>query len=114
MTSSIVHGKYVITRASGAETNVLENGAVYERDGVVEDVGTVGEIKGRHPDVPVFGGDDYLVMPGLVNAHHHGKGVSPLMKGSLDDHLEYWMADSWGRKPVDMYLDTLYSCMKML
>ena len=36
------------------------------------------------------------------------------MKGSLDDHLEYWMADSWGRKSVDMYLDTLYACMKML
>ena len=24
------------------------------------------------------------------------------------------MADSWGRKSVDMYLDTLYACMKML
>ena len=114
MTSSIVHGRYLITKASGPETEVLEHGAVYERDGVVEEVGPVGELKGRHPDVPVLGGDEYLVMPGLVNAHHHGKGVSPLMKGSLDDHLEYWMADSWGRKPVDMYLDTLYACMKML
>ena len=114
MTSSIVHGRYVITKASGAETNVLENGAIYERDGVIEEVGTFEEVRSRHPDAPVMGGDDFLVMPGLVNAHHHGKGVSPLMKGSLDDHLEYWMADSWGRKPVDMYLDTLYSCMKML
>ena len=114
MTSSIVHGRYLITKASGPETNVLENAAVYERDGVVVEVRPAEELKGRHPDTQVLGGDDFLVMPGLVNAHHHGKGVSPLMKGSLDDHLEYWMADSWGRKPVDMYLDTLYSCMKML
>ena len=114
MTSSIVHGKYLITRASGEDTQVLNGGAVFERDGVVEEVGPVGELKARHPGVQVIGGDDFLVMPGLVNAHHHGKGVSPLMKGSLDDHLEYWMADSWGRKPVDMYLDTLYACMKML
>ena len=114
MTSSIVHGRYLITRASGHETKVLEQGAVYQSNGVIEDVGTLGEIQGRHPDAPVLGGEDFLVMPGLINAHHHGKGVSLLMKGSLDDHLEYWMADSWGRKPVDMYLDTLYACMKML
>lgn len=114
MTSSIVHGRYLITRASGHETNVLEQGAIYQTDGEIEEVGTFGEVRERHPDVSIIGGDDFLVMPGLVNAHHHGKGVSPLMKGSLDDHLEYWMADSWGRKPVDMYLDTLYACMKML
>ena len=114
MSESIVHGRHLITRASGPETEVLEHGAIYQSDGVVREVGTFADIKGRHPDAPTIGGDDFLVMPGLVNAHHHGKGVSPLMKGSLDDHLEYWMADSWGRRPVDMYLDTLYACLKML
>ena len=114
MTSSIVHGRYLITRASGHETSVLQGGAIYQRDGVIEEVGAFQELSLKHPDAPVLGGDDFLVMPGLINAHHHGKGVSPLMKGSLDDHLEYWMADSWGRKSVDMYLDTLYACMKML
>lgn len=114
MVESIIHGKYVITRASGPDTTVLENGAVYEQDGVVVEVGAFEDLRNRRPDVPVIGGEEFLVMPGLINAHHHGKGVSPLMKGSLDDHLEYWMADSWGRKPVDTYLDTLYACMKML
>ena len=115
MTSSIVHGRYLITRASGHETSVLEQGAIYQNNyGVIKEVGAFQELSQKHPDVPVLGGDDFLVMPGLINAHHHGKGVSPLMKGSLDDHLEYWMADSWGRKSVDMYLDTLYACMKML
>ena len=114
MTSSIVHGRYLITRASGHETSVLQGGAIYQRDGVIEEVGAFQELSQKHPDAPVLGGDDFLVMPGLINAHHHGKGVSPLMKGSLDDHLEYWMADSWGRKSVDMYLDTMYACMKML
>ena len=114
MTASIVHGRYVITRAWGDETSVVEDGAVYQKNGVIEEVGAFEDVRSRYPDTPVIGGDDFLVMPGLVNAHHHGKGISPLMKGSLDDHLEYWMADSWGRKPVDMYLDTLYACMKML
>ena len=114
MSENIVHGRYLITRASGHETSVLEQGAIYQNNGVIKEVGAFQELSQKHPDVPVLGGDDFLVMPGLINAHHHGKGVSPLMKGSLDDHLEYWMADSWGRKSVDMYLDTLYACMKML
>ena len=114
MAESIVHGRYLITQASGDDTRVLEDGAVYQRDGVIEEAGLFREVRRKRPDVPVLGGDDFLVMPGLVNAHHHGKGITPLMKGSLDDHLEYWMADSWGRKSVDVYLDTLYACMKMM
>ena len=77
MTSSIVHGRYLITRASGHETGVLQGGAVYQRDGVIEEVGTFQELSQTHPDAQVLGGDDFLVMPGLINAHHHARGSAP-------------------------------------
>ncbi|MDQ3670367.1 MAG: amidohydrolase family protein, partial [Actinomycetota bacterium] len=62
-----------------------------------------------------LGSDRHLVMPGLVNTHHHGQGLSTIQLGLRDDLLEFWLADFWAKvKPLDAYLDTLYGDLKLI
>ncbi|MEE3246933.1 MAG: amidohydrolase, partial [Chloroflexota bacterium] len=78
MSTSIIHGKYVICEA-GVESQVsrvISDGAVFQRGGIIEAVGTYDEIKAVHHADEELGGPSYVVIPGLVNAHHHGRGVS--------------------------------------
>ena len=55
-----------------------------------------------------------MVFPGLVNAHHHGRGVTTLQMGICDDSLETWILAGWGRRPADHYLMTLYTALQMI
>ncbi len=44
-------------------------------------------------------------MPALANAHDHGRGLSRLAYGALDDALEIWLAGASAlHPPVDPYL----------
>jgi 5-methylthioadenosine/S-adenosylhomocysteine deaminase len=38
-----------------------------------------------------------LLMPGLVNAHQHGRGISQVLLGYPDDRLEPWIAQRRAR-----------------
>ena len=50
-------------------------------------------------------------MPGLINSHHHGKGLSHLQRGIKDGPLEVWIHDFFTQfnYGVNTYLDTLLS-----
>jgi 5-methylthioadenosine/S-adenosylhomocysteine deaminase len=56
---------------------------------------------------------DHVLIPGLVNAHHH-VGITPLQAGSLDHHLEEWIGAGAVRRGLDPYLDTLFSAVEMV
>ena len=116
MASSLIRGRYVISRAgSDAQSStVIADGAVYQKDGVIEDVGPYAEVKSRRQADEEIGGSGYLVFPGLVNSHHHGRGLSTLQLGTTDDCLETWILSGWGRRPVDDYLMTLYTTMQQI
>jgi cytosine/adenosine deaminase-related metal-dependent hydrolase len=116
MASSLIRGKYVICRAGAdAESStVLTDGAIFQRDGVIEDVGDYATLKASHQPDEEIGGPNYVVFPGLVNAHHHGRGVSTFQMGTCDDSLETWILSGWGRRPYDHYLMTLYTALQMM
>ncbi|MCH7996670.1 MAG: amidohydrolase family protein [Chloroflexi bacterium] len=114
MASSIIHGKHLVKRARGDSSEVITDGAFYQKDGTIIDVGPYQDLKSRYPGETDIGGDSFLVIPGLVNSHHHGHGITSLQIGGLDDQLEYWMVGNLGHKAVDPYLDTLYASMKLL
>jgi len=78
MATSIVRGKYVIARAGSdaGSTTVYSDGAVFQRDGVIEDIGPYAAVKAAHDADEELGGLNYVVFPGLVNCHHHGRGVT--------------------------------------
>lgn len=116
MSASLIRGKYVVARAGtdADSTTVITDGAVFQRDGVIEDVGPYDVLKSRHDADAEIGGPNHLVIPGLVNAHHHGRGVTSLQLGACDDSLESWILTGWGRRPYDNYLMTLYSAIQMM
>jgi len=116
MASSLIRGKYVICRAGtdAGSSTVLTDGAIFQRDGVIEDVGDYAHLKSSYNADEEIGGQNYIVFPGLVNAHHHGRGVTTFQMGTCDDSLERWIIDGWGRRPWDHYLMTLYTAMQMI
>ena len=77
-------------------------------------MGAYDEIKAAHQADEEVGGPRFVVMPGLVNAHHHGRGVSTFQMGCIDDCLETWILSGWGRRPYDQYLMTLYTAIQMI
>ena len=82
----LVRGKYVFTGDT-----VLEDGAVAIENDTVCAVGAWETMQQTYRDAIVEGGDDFWVIPGLVNAHHHSNGVSNLLQGLDDDFLEPWL-----------------------
>jgi 5-methylthioadenosine/S-adenosylhomocysteine deaminase len=112
--SSLVRGRYVVARTLGRDgAEVVEDGAVFQQDGVIRDVGAYETLRQRHRADEVLGSPDHVVLPGFVNAHHH-VGLTPFQLGSPDYPLELWFASRLGARAVDPYLDTLYSAFEML
>ncbi len=114
MSSSLIRGKYVICKITGPNAaQVVSDGAVYQRDGAIVEVGRYEDLRQRHSDVEVIGSPNYVVMPGLVNDHFH-VGFSPFQMGSPDLPLELWQASRMGARRVDPYLDQIYGAIQMI
>ena len=114
MASSLIHGKYVICQViSRTEAEVIEDGAVFQRDGTIIDIGPIQQLAAKYQPDEVFGSDGHVVMPGFVNSHHH-VGLTPLQLGSPDYPLELWFASRMAARDVPPYLDTLYSAFEMI
>jgi cytosine/adenosine deaminase-related metal-dependent hydrolase len=67
----------------------------------------------HHPGADVVGTQADVVLPGLVNAHHH-TGLSPLQRGVPPAPLELWLPQFVGLRRIDARLDTLYSAIEMI
>ena len=69
---------------------------------------------GQHPDVPVMGGDDLLILPGLVNSHDHGRALGAVALGLPDDLLEVWLAGLGSLPPVPPRLAAEYEGWQLI
>ena len=115
MAATLVRGRYVLVRAElDGSSLVLSDGAVAHEGGVVTDVGGFEDLRRRHPEAEVIGNGRQFLIPGLVNAHHHGRGVTGFQMGQADGPLEPWIHRGWGRQPLDLRLMTLYTVMQMV
>ena len=92
---------------------LLEDGAVAHADGRILAVGTHAELVAAHPQARVRHFSHHVLMPGLVNAHHH-LGLTPLQMGSPDLPLELWFASRLAGRDLDLELDTLYSAFELI
>src|SRR6266851_6194471 len=114
MTESIVRAKWVVRGVRNRdEAEIVEDGAVHHRDGVIVAVGRYEDLRRDNPSVLVEGSSDHMILPGFVNSHHH-VGLTPLQLGSPDHALELWFASRMPARSVDLYLDTLYSAFEMI
>jgi hypothetical protein len=95
----LVRGRHVITDPAVGDPGVLEDGAVLVSGSRITEVGAWAALRRRHPRARVVGNGRQLVMPGLVDAHSHGRALSPIQKGVLNDYLENNLLD-WAFMPV--------------
>jgi 5-methylthioadenosine/S-adenosylhomocysteine deaminase len=114
MSMSLIRSRALITRAIDRETwEEIADGAVLQKDGIVEAIGTFAELKKRYPDVAVIGTGNEILVPGFVNGHHH-IGLTPVQLGSPDMPLELWFVTRMVTRNLNLYLDTLYSAFEMI
>ncbi len=115
MSYTLVWGAELLTYNSAAGRVIaVDNGALVEKDGIILEVGGKEELKLHHPDAEELGSSNCMVLPGFVNAHHHGKGVSNFQLGTLDEGLELWILELRKQREVDPYLDTLLAAIKQI
>jgi len=108
MSTKLIYGKYLVT---DAET-VIPSGALFVEDDKIVDVGTHQRISREHKAQTTLGSSETLIIPGLVNAHSHGKGITDFQRGQIDDTLETWKWRTYPR--IDPYYDTLWSALSLL
>lgn len=72
---------------------VLTEHAVLVEDSIIAAVGPVEQLRADHPGVTEVRLDDQVLMPGLVNTHHH----SGILRGTAE-HLPVW---EWLRVHID-------------
>src|SRR5687768_10946007 len=114
MASSLVRGRHVICKVDNRDhAIIIEHGAVFQRDGVIVEVGKFADLSVKHRADETLGSDQHVVLPGFVNSHHH-VGLTAFQMGTPDLPLELWMADRVRKRDVDPYLDTLYSAFEMI
>lgn len=91
--SLLVRGKYVLTDASDGVDGLLRDAAVYIDGNTIRETGGWETLRARHPEAEVLGDGTDFVMPGIIDAHSHGRGVSYVQKGIPYDFLENCLYD---------------------
>src|SRR4051812_24099532 len=89
----ILRGRYLLTDPRKKEKGVLKNGAIAIKGDRIAAVGAFEELQRANPGAKVLGNGRQLLMPGLVDAHSHGRGMSPIQKGVKNDFLENALFD---------------------
>jgi cytosine/adenosine deaminase-related metal-dependent hydrolase len=109
----LVRGKYALTRAEpGGRSRLLTDAAVVVRDGTIVDAGPYTELRDRHTVDSEIGTGRQFLMPGLINAHHHGFGVTMIQLGVLDCCLEVHVHRLKARRLLEPYTMALYTIMQ--
>src|SRR6516165_2501716 len=114
MATSLIRSRAMITRAIDRRRwEEIADGAVLQEDGVITAIGTYKDLAAKHPNAPVLGSGNEILLPGFVNGHHH-IGLTPVQLGSPDMPLELWFITRMVIRNLDLYLDTLYSAFEMI
>jgi cytosine/adenosine deaminase-related metal-dependent hydrolase len=117
--ATLIHGRWLVRDwTAPPASGVLEDGALYQEAGTIVDVGSYAALRRRYPSAQHVGDADTIVIPGFVNAHSHGRGVTTFQKRQRDEHLELRVLDLMARSrdapAIDPRLDILWSCVKQI
>ncbi len=92
--------------------------AVEGAQAVLVDGSTIAAVAPRAslaaPDAEQIELPNCLIMPGLVNAHQHGRGISQIQLGYPDARLELWINQRRARGAPDPYPLALLAAAEML
>ncbi len=119
---TILYGGWLV-RSWAPFEDVIAKGALAVRDGRIQRVGDYDELTRAYPNARLIGDNDLILIPGFVNAHSHGRGLTTFQQGYADEPLELRIlrissratcACAEHQRPTDWYTDTLYSCFKQI
>jgi cytosine/adenosine deaminase-related metal-dependent hydrolase len=114
MATSLIRSRAMITRVIDRKSwEEIPDGALLQEEGTIIAIGTYKDLKAKHPNAPVLGSGNEILLPGFVNGHHH-VGLTPVQLGSADMPLELWFITRMVIRNLDLYLDTLYSAFEMI
>lgn len=84
----LIRGKYMLTVSPRGDLCFKEDHAVWVQGDTIQELGPYQELAARHPQDTVLGNGKQLLMPGLIDAHTHGAGLSYVQRGVKLDYLE--------------------------
>jgi 5-methylthioadenosine/S-adenosylhomocysteine deaminase len=108
----ILQPEYLLPGPTAA--GILHGAAVAVVSNRIAAVAAPPELAARWPDARVIALPDCVVMPGLVNAHQHGRGLSQIQLGYHDTFLESWIAGRRARGALDAYAVTRLAAARMV
>lgn len=94
--------------------NMPEPDTVAVANGCIADVGPADALCQRYSNAELVELGDAILLPGFVNAHQHGRGLSQIQLGLPDDMLEPWIARRRGRGAPDIYCLTRLAALEMI
>lgn len=107
----ILAGDHVVEDYSGRSRS---NAAVVIENERVADIIPIEDARRVFPGDEIVGGPGHIVIPGLIDAHQHGRGVSNIQRGVADGPLEEWLVRLRGLWPMDTYLTTAVAALRLL
>jgi 5-methylthioadenosine/S-adenosylhomocysteine deaminase len=99
---------------SGASAALVEDGAIAWKGEQIIAAGSYAEVRPDFPDAPCHFFRNHLVMPGLINAHDHERGLGTLQMGVPDAPLELWISGLFALRALDPSLAALYDGLTLL
>ncbi|WP_416210079.1 amidohydrolase family protein, partial [Anaerolinea sp.] len=108
MTTLLVKNISFLVTMDGARREIV-NGAIFARDGIIEQVGQTADLPTTADRVLDLSG--YIVFPGLINTHHHFyQTLTRVVPAAQDANLFNWLKTLypiWARlTPEDIYIST--------
>ena len=102
-----------------AERRILQNGSVAVRNGLIAEVGKARDMASRYSPERTIDGRDFVVLPGLVDAHVHISAEHLARSLAPDDAGANWLPD-WAvpiygaMTPEEEHLGCQLSCLEMI
>lgn len=93
--ATIYHGRFLASLDARRPELEPDSGVLVE-DGRVIAIDHLADLRRRAPAAHLMGGEDVVVLPGLVDAHQHGRAVTSAARGIVDQPLETWLLDHRG------------------
>ena len=113
--TKLVRGRVVLADPDRLpDDGLIDDGAVIVEADSIAAIGPYDRLRKSCPDAEQIGSDRHAVIPGLINAHQHGRGLTPLQLGVPDDLLDTYLVDFLALAPLDVYLDTLHANLRLL